>query len=326
MPLPPSWSPFHTTLKRFLIAFVDDIDVIKTMVDEAGLKWARVNKSAVVEVLWHNVVDEARKQFRIEKLIDVAAQRVDDPAQVDDFRKIMNEGDLGGIPWKSDATSEQLEALIDKNRSTLLPISFLDVGRERSRAVARIVTPTELGTGFLLNGNLLVTNNHVISDETTAGQSHAEFNYEQTAAGGDKKPMTFKLIPEKGFKTSKDLDWTVVRVDGDPNAQFGEIPLQPAKVVVEDLVSIIQHAGGGPKQIALAHNMVTYVDDRVVQYLTDTLGGSSGSPVFNKDWQVVAIHRRYVNITDPGSKKPLVRNEGIPIAQLLSGAEELLEE
>ena len=33
-----------------------------------------------------------------------------------------------------------------------------------------------------------------------------------------------------------------------------------------------------------------YIDDRVVQYLADTQAGSSGSPVFNADGQLIGLH------------------------------------
>jgi V8-like Glu-specific endopeptidase len=55
-------------------------------------------------------------------------------------------------------------------------------------------------------------------------------------------------------------------------------------------VTIIQHPSGGPKQIALNENRVTNIYRHYLQYTTDTLPGSSGSPVFNDDWKVVALH------------------------------------
>ena len=87
---------------------------------------------------------------------------------------------------------------------------------------------------------------------------------------------------------------------------------------------IIQHPGGGPKQIALAHNLVTFVNHQFVHYLTDTMPGSSGSPVFNEAWQVIALHHSGGWLREPGGKEQLFRNEGIAIEPLLSGAQELL--
>ena len=56
----------------------------------------------------------------------------------------------------------------------------------------------------------------------------------------------------------------------------------------------MQHPQGLPEKIALAHNLVRYVDAQVVQYWTDTEAGSSDSPVFYDDWRVVALHHQWV--------------------------------
>jgi V8-like Glu-specific endopeptidase len=59
---------------------------------------------------------------------------------------------------------------------------------------------------------------------------------------------------------------------------------------VGDDVFVIQHPRGGPKQIVMANNEVDFVDDTIVHYSTDTLPGSSGSPVFDWQWRLVALH------------------------------------
>lgn len=64
--------------------------------------------------------------------------------------------------------------------------------------------------------------------------------------------------------------------------------------------------------------MVTLADADIVQYLTDTLPGSSGSPVFNQVWQLVAIRPAGGWLTEPGQKEKLFRNKGINVARLLA--------
>ena len=82
---------------------------------------------------------------------------------------------------------------------------------------------------------------------------------------------------------------------------------------------IIQHPGGGQKQIALSHNVVAFADDRRLQYLTDTLEGSSGSPAFDMDWKVVALHHAGGWLREPGTKQRVYRNEGIHINVVIDG-------
>jgi V8-like Glu-specific endopeptidase len=58
-----------------------------------------------------------------------------------------------------------------------------------------------------------------------------------------------------------------------------------------------------------------------LQYLTDTLPGSSGSPVFDRDWNVVALHHSGGWLAEPGSsdKTTDYRNEGILIDVIMAG-------
>ena len=95
--------------------------------------------------------------------------------------------------------------------------------------------------------------------------------------------------------------------------------LTRVRVQKRDRVNIIQHPSGGPKQISLYHNLVSFANDQRIQYLTDTLPGSSGSPVFDNDWRVVALHHSGGWLNEPGSKKTHYRNEGIHINNIIDG-------
>jgi endonuclease G len=59
-----------------------------------------------------------------------------------------------------------------------------------------------------------------------------------------------------------------------------------------DFVSIIQHPDGAAMQIALRENEVTRADETepFIWYHADTAHGSSGAPVFNDSFQIVALH------------------------------------
>ncbi len=56
-------------------------------------------------------------------------------------------------------------------------------------------------------------------------------------------------------------------------------------------ISIIQHPDGGFKQVAIAGNVISGGDIRSLYYVTSTMQGSSGAPVFDDDWRVVALHQ-----------------------------------
>jgi len=100
--------------------------------------------------------------------------------------------------------------------------------------------------------------------------------------------------PATFFATDKALDFTLVALKGDlaKVLPFGWNGLSAAegKVIAGEYVSIIQHPSGERKQIAIRENRIVDVLESFLHYHTDTAPGSSGSPVFNDQWEIVALH------------------------------------
>jgi V8-like Glu-specific endopeptidase len=204
------------------------------------------------------------------------------------------------------------EKIIGQN--TLRPIAFLAKGLRAARAVALVSVKISqdnawVGTGFLVGRDVFLTNNHVVGSSDEATATTLFFNYEEDEFGRMVTSTQFKIA--EFLTTDPDLDYSLLRVDGFPGDTFGWLPFQEKKVNVGDRVNIIQHPGGQPKQISLQHNLVEYVDDKVVQYITSTLPGSSGSPVLNDAWEVVALHHAGGNLTEPTTGAMYYRNEGV---------------
>lgn len=318
------WNELLTALNYVLADLYPFQQDSVRIVNEAGLRPAYISFNDKAIDNWHNILSEADKTDRILNLIQ--AVRRDYPenpiliqAENAETNKLTSLTNLPApnidreLPWKGSLAPDNLEKIMGK-QSTLLPISFLEVGLQRARSVARVRRQTgELGSGFLTLDNIFVTNNHVLETEQQAGSAIIQFNYQQTPVGLDLEPATFELDPSSGFITSTDDDWTLVRVKGDANTEWGAIVVDPVEMNEVERVNIIQHPSGGPKQIALYHNVVTFADDKRVQYLTDTLPGSSGSPVFDDVWRVVALHHSGGWVPQPGTKQTFFRNEGINI-------------
>lgn len=210
------------------------------------------------------------------------------------------------------ADGRLLEAVV--NTSDFLGINYLDSGVEAQRAVGRvrIYSPEGdllgYGTGFLVSPRLLLTNNHVLPTKDEAAASKIEFNYQDGPGGLPLQPVLFDLDPETFYLTDEHLDFSLVAVGaGEEDLRpFGFLQLigKQGKLVLGEFVTIVQHPGGGPKQIALRDNRVVDMFDDFVHYETDTKRGSSGSACKNDQWEVVALHhasvpardgRRYIN-------------------------------
>lgn len=320
-----NWNQSLTNLNTLLAGMVPFKEEAFAIAQKAGLRVEQISFSDKPMTTWFYIIRQAELQGKLASLIHTLEEQFG-PSPVflrahnDVFDSILGPDRGRSFPeWASPPESPDNHEKIIGRESTLLPIHFLETGLEKSRPVARIVTPAGIGTGFLTSGNLMVTNNHVIDQVSTARQSYAEFNYQKTASGLDREPEVVDFDPDSLFHTSPADDWTVVRMKDNPVDTWGCIPLGRNSVKKNQRVSIIQHPGGGEKQIALHHNYVRYADDSVVQYLTDTLNGSSGSPVFDHDWQVVALHHAGGYIREPGTKRYVFRNEGISINRILDG-------
>jgi endonuclease G, mitochondrial len=203
------------------------------------------------------------------------------------------------------------ERIIQGNE--LQDISFLPRGELVSRAVLRIVLRRPggaiagYGTGFLVGDGILLTNNHVLPGKDAAALAEAEAFYERDIADRDRMPWRFALDPELFF-THEALDFTLVGVaprdlEGSHEiSELGWLPLigEPGKASEGEWLTIIQHPGGQRKQLCVRENQLLKRDTDVLWYSTDTLAGSSGSPVFNNDWLVVALHHSGVPETKDG--------------------------
>lgn len=223
--------------------------------------------------------------------------------------------------WSGGSTPGELRERIFA-ANTLRPIAFLAGGLQVARSVAfiRVSSPQGrwMGTAFLVAPDLLMTNEHILHDSSELPGTVVRFNYEDDRYG--RAQPTRDYSPRAGglFYADPHLDFAIVEIEGSPGDDWGWLPLTRAEVDVGDRVNIVQHPGGRPKEIALQSNFVEYVGSDVVQYVTPTEQGSSGSPVFNDDWQVCAIHRHGGPLTEPTTGRYFFRNEGALIASVLT--------
>ena len=233
-------------------------------------------------------------------------------------------------------TARDVEKVLNEN--DLFEINWLTIGLLRARAVARI-GGADRATAFLVSPSLLLTNNHVLPHRRAAKRSVAYFNDELDENGLDKAPVPFPLEPARFFLTDKALDFTLVGVPAEAAAQFGYCPLitKQGKTDVGDAVTIIQHPNGNKKQIAFRANRVTEILENHIRYETDTLGGSSGSPVFNDQWQAIALHHHSVARKDkdghdlkrdgspasddtPADEIDWAMNQGVRVSRIVAAA------
>lgn len=200
------------------------------------------------------------------------------------------------------------------------------IGRERSKGV---------GTGFLVPGRslhaslddklYLLTNAHVISLSPevpiamTPDEAVVTF---EGLTGAEGQSWRFKRVVYTSpigelDATLLELDRPVDAVDAYPIASR----LPPLET--QGRVYVVGHPLGGGLSFSLQDNLLLDWDERKVHYRTPTEPGSSGSPVFNDQWELIALHhagradmRRLKGL--PGTYEA---NEGISIQAIRAGFE-----
>ncbi len=321
------WDKRTTQLRDALAMLIPLSGMAMAMLEEANIDFIMINFDGGPLVMWTNILRYCNATESTDHLVDIVLGHFPGNPYLLAFKEQgLQDYSLGPnirrINWKAGLEPDTKEKITGA-KSTLLPISFLETGLRIARAVCRVSVPTEnaieLGSGFLIDNNLMITNNHVLPDKERARLATLSFDYELGENRLPRKETTYKLDPDHIFETDIDADFTVVSVNsGDANLKFGSILLKPVNVKKGDFVNIVQHPGGGYKQIGLYHNVVSYANDDIIQYLTDTEPGSSGSPVFNSDWAVVALHHSGGMLVEPGLPYRLLRNEGININKIIN--------
>lgn len=126
--------------------------------------------------------------------------------------------------------------------------------------------------------------------------------------------------PKSAEPDANELDYAFVELDAEASADtvFG----QPRGFVPPPVnasppwsprtaLNILQHPSGKPLELALDPYAIIRANaaNTRVRYRTNTESGSSGSPCFDKDWNLVALHHS----GDPDFSRVADYNEGIPI-------------
>lgn len=215
------------------------------------------------------------------------------------------------------------ERAIGRNDS--LYSNFTELIALTKRKVGRIVIiedgkKTGYATGFMVSKRLLLTNWHVFRNKEMAEESEVHFFYEYDAHGYPMSPVIFKF-DTSGFFNNEALDYCFVAVK--PTDITGKVTIESigylyldkalgkiGDIHVEKL-NVIHHPQGDYKQISIRENTFTGIEETKIFYEADTAQGSSGSPVFNDQWQVVGLHHKSIAKMSADGKEFLDKDDNI---------------
>lgn len=215
------------------------------------------------------------------------------------------------------------ERAIGRNDS--LYSNFVELIALTKRKVGRIVVNVDgkragFATGFMVSPRVLLTNWHVFRSVAMAEDSEVHFFYEFNTQGHPASPVVFKFDTNVFFNNQL-LDYCFVAVK--PSDITGKVSLASIGYLFLDKslgkigeprverLNIIHHPQGDLKQISIRENLFVDINDTKIFYETDTAPGSSGSPVFNDQWQVVGLHHRSVAKMTADEKNYLDKDDRI---------------
>lgn len=243
----------------------------------------------------------------------------------------------GAPPTSETPASETLQERV-LFVSELLPLGFLEGARRTGKSIVRLTVPRfksgqpvnhpasdeqvkYYGTGWLIGPKHVITNHHVIdardpgeapadsSDfELQARKTTVQFDYDYENAIGEK----FTVVQLSAADAQ--LDFAILELDRNTGRSPLSIWGKPIELTASSRlpVNIIQHPGGQPKQMAIRNNLAAGVHGGDLAYYTETNGGSSGSPVCNDRWQVLALHKsstmEYGKFTYQGKETAWINN------------------
>lgn len=318
----------------------------------------KINQTAIIQAAARYAEAEARQADILAKQEAGTPAAVQGDALMENARR----------DFLAPADRSFLESIIED--SDLMPLRYLALGQLAAAAVGRIYlqipdgTGSGFATGFLVAPGLMLTNWHVLESPKWARGATLTLDSEDDIDGIPKAPRVFRLHPNRLFIADSELDFCFVAVepraiDGTPLNRYGYLRLFPStgKILRNEYATIIQHPNGRQKHLASRNNRITvYVydsdltpkqraDNNFLYYSTDTLKGSSGSPVFSDQWYVVALHRRGVPATrivngrkviirtngkqaaadDPDEVIRYLSNEGVRVSRIMARLTELSE-
>ncbi|MDT0549690.1 MULTISPECIES: trypsin-like peptidase domain-containing protein [Streptomyces] len=330
--LPFDWSrPESRELHDFLAGVYFREGPVVEFAVRAGVKPASVAWDRPMHSVWHDLITKARNQNRLRALLERVAEG--DEAVGLRLRELMAADPVveapaaadSGVVWKGfDARGGWERQIFDE--PTLLDVAFMRRGAELAPGVVRLLVELPggraYGTAFRIGADLLLTNHHVLygigPGPGRATRAEAWLHYELDTAARHRAHTVVRCRPET-ITGDPAHDWAVIRSDGPLPDDIPVSELATAEPVsVGERVYVIQHPKGGVKKIGMHHNIVRHVDDDVIQYWTDTEAGSSGSPVFNERWQLIALHHRWVAVEEERGKREF-RNQGRRISRVAEG-------
>ncbi len=247
---------------------------------------------------------------------------------------------------------QQLQRMIKKSQGFLNVAQWRTrLGQIETRVCRIELNGDAKGTGFLIGADWVLTNYHVmeavIEGVVAVSDVEVRFDYKKLEDGktlnygtpygladdwllAKSKPSPVDTEPDPGDRLPAEdqLDYALINLaeqvgnlpvgskpePGAPARGWVKLARTAATFEADTTVLIMQHPLGSPLKLAIDTLIGLNANGTRLRYTTNTEPGSSGSPCFDVNWNLIALHH-----SGDAGFEPLHRptyNEGIPIGKI----------
>ena len=217
-----------------------------------------------------------------------------------------------------------LESLFDPASRNYIAVDFFERGRQAVQAVCRLEWTGQgkgRGTGFLVADDLILTNYHVINPDELPLEAlpqrlkNCRIKFEIKDSPHNIELGVNLSQPIVNVSPKKALDYMLIRLERSvqddnrkplicSNFNSGKLPF----------ANIIHYPAGQDMKIVFRNNHIKGIQEDRIHYSSDTENGSSGAPVLDDEWQVIALH--HAGEKDREGNTIRLGNEGILLSAI----------
>lgn len=290
------------------------------------------------------IVEYADRRDQIQKLVEGA--RGLNPA-LPELRQIF---ELAGVDVVLPADRLELQRVVSQRSVFQDPALFRDRLSLYETWVCRVEIPGGGGTGLLVHEDLVLTNHHVMAPiyrgEVSRDNVTFRFDYKALPGGAEligetrcglaagntwdvakSPPSKQDEIVNGAEPDAKEMDFALVRLaeragrlpigskdpDAPPRSWFKLAP--PPAIVATDPLFVLQYPSNLRLQLAVGSVLSFTAGGTRLRHNARTLGGSSGSPCFDANLALVAIHHAGDPDFTPG--RAATYNQAVPLGRIL---------
>ncbi len=162
----------------------------------------------------------------------------------------------------------------------------------------------QIGNCILLPNSTILTNNHLISSIDDARSVGVEFDSLDRSTQGK---VNFMIDPALLFISDQELDMTLVTINsmsvegvGVEQLNAGTLIEEIGKVRLGDTLNLIQRGGRDVESYEGEHTCLDLLGEGKFVYTTNARYIRPGAGIFNKHWELVAMHQCGVPLVEKG--------------------------